>query len=122
MKHILTGIALLLVIALLCFTVGAICVGIAEHTITLTERALYSHGMQRLDTVNEAIANWEKHSPWLLAVQYHDQVDNVRSMLEELRHCAESGNDEEFISLCAKLRLRLENIKAASSLKLSQIL
>ena len=122
MKHIFTGIILLLVIAMLCFTVGMVCVRMAEHTITLSDRALYSYGIQRLDIINDAIAHWEKFSPWLLAVQYHDQVDNVRAMLEELRHCAANGDDEEFISLCAKLRLKLENIKAASSLKLSQIL
>ena len=107
---------------MLCFAGSNICVSIADSTLSLARKALDSDGGKRIAAVNDAISHWEKYSPWLLAVQYHDQVEDVRLELEAIRQCALNGFEEEFYSRIAELEILLERVRDANSLKLSEIL
>ncbi|MBR6812023.1 MAG: DUF4363 family protein, partial [Oscillospiraceae bacterium] len=108
MKQLFTGIAILLVLAALCFAAGRICISITDSTFALAQQALESTGDERLYAIRRASSLWEKSTPWLLAMQYHDQVEDVHLELEALEQCALKGLDTEFSSRTAELRILLE--------------
>ena len=122
MKHLFTGVSILLILAVLCFACGAICAHMVDTTWTIASCALEKSGHERLNAVGSAIVYWNKCSPWLLAMQFHDQIDDVRLELEAIEQCILNGLEEELRARTAELKILLARIKDANTLKLSEIL
>ena len=58
-----------------------------------------------LDRAGEALQYWQAATPGIDAVTSHEETDEIQRALAELLALAKSGKREEFLALCARLRV-----------------
>ena len=58
-----------------------------------------------LDRAGEALRYWQAVTPGIDAVTSHEETDEIRRALAELLALAENGQREDFLALCARLRV-----------------